>query len=135
MREGYEIQIQSDLPRDVKAEATRWALQWGEAHKDGYGAGKTATSERRTYFNRGVLGATLDDLPSFAFDDSNLVFRRISRNRRVFGIVHINTMERIDGEPILLDQCRCPQHRGGQRVRFKERPTMESVFTWGEVKG
>ena len=135
MKEGYEIQVQADLSTTLKVEATRWAREWGEVHKTGYGAGKTATSDRRTYFNRGILGVTLDDMPSFAFNDSSLVFRRISRNRRIFGVVHVDTLERTDGEPILIAQCRCPQHRGGQKVRFNTRPEMESVFTWGEIKG
>lgn len=135
MKRGYEIQVQADLPSDLKSEATRWAQEWGEGYKDGYGFGEVGGSGRKTYYNRGVFGVWLDENKSFAPNDSGLVFRRISRNRRIFGIVHVDTLERIDGEAIKIAQCMCPQHRGGQKVRFKDRPVMETVFTWGDIKG
>lgn len=137
MKLGYEIQVQADIPGDLKVEAIKFAQQWGEDHKGGYGLGKVSGSDRRTYYNRGSFGRLLGHgwNGEDEFIDSGLVFRRISRNRRVFGIVHMDTLERVDGEPILIEQCMCPQHRGGQRVRFRERPQMETVFTWGDVKG
>ncbi len=136
MKEGYEIQVQSDLPSNVKEEAIRWARVWGENHKTGYGVGKTTSSNQKTYFNRGSFGIWLNDKGwGFAIENSNLVFRRISRNRRVFAIVCVDVLERTDGQPIKIDQCACPQHRGGQKVRFKTRPEMETVFTWGDIKG
>lgn len=136
MKQGFEVQVQSDLPSALKIEAVKWATAWGETHKEtGYGLGKVAGSDRKTYFNRGSFGMWLDDIPNFPFKDSQLVFRRISRNRRIFGVVRVDTLERVDGEPIKIDQCMCPQHRGGQRVRFRERPQMETVFTWGDIKG
>lgn len=135
MKQGYEIQVQTDLPQPLKIEATQWAQTWGENHKDGYGLGDVGGSNRKTYYNRGAFGIWLDGEKSFTPDDSGLVFRRISRNRRVFGVVHVDTLERIDGEEIKIAQCMCPQHRGGQKVRFKERPAMDTVFTWGDIKG
>ncbi len=135
MKQGYEIQVQADLPADIKTEATRWAIQWGEDHKTGYGLGKVAKSDQKTYYNRGSFGRWLDDEDSFTLKNTNLVFRRLSRNRRIFGIVHVSYLERVDGANIEINQCRCPAHRGGQKVKFKTRPAMETVFTWGDIKG
>ena len=135
MKQGYEICVQTDLSPLLKIEAIKWAQTWGNNHKDGYGLGKTCGSGRRTYYNRGSFGIWLDEENSFTPTNSCLVFRRISRNRRIFGVVHVDTLERTDGSVIEIAQCRCPQHRGGQRVRFKERPIMETVFTWGDIKG
>lgn len=135
MKQGYKVQVQADLEPSLKAEAIRWAKEWGEKHKTGYGYGVVGGSEKRTYYNRGSFGIWLDADRSFDATDGNLVFRRISKNRRVFGIIHIDTLERKDGEPIVINQCMCPIHRGGQKVRFKYRPKMETIFEWGDIKG
>jgi hypothetical protein len=135
MKQGYEVQVQANLPTPLKEEAKRWATEWAFNHKDGYGLGKVAGSNRKTYYNRGSFGIWLDERKDFAATDSGLVFKRISRNRRVFGVVHVDTLERTDGQEIVISQCMCPQHRGGQKVKFKERPQMETVFTWGDIKG
>lgn len=61
----------------------------------------------------------------------DLVFRRISKNKKIFGIVRIGELASlIDGSPLKLDGCLCVNCNGGTRVIWKTvMPEMVTVLT------
>lgn len=69
---------------------------------------------RRSYLRRGTLGYMIPGM-------SGVVFRRISKNKRKFGIVKIETMVQKNGEEIDLKQCSCPRHLGGTKVKWRDK--------------
>jgi len=69
---------------------------------------------------RGLLGERIGK--------TELVFRRISKNKRIFGVVRASELCLLDGSPVEIDLCVCRLCGGGQRVKWKSKiPEMVSI--------
>jgi len=69
----------------------------------------------RSYLKRGTFGFLFDE-------EENLVFRRISNNKRKFAVVKIDTLLERDANRYMtrmLDQCKCPEHLGSVKVSWR----------------
>lgn len=131
MSKGFQIEMQDGLTSDEQVTALSFIDGFISKLGDGgvdYGR-LTNGSYRRWALRRNVLG--------YVFGKSGLVFRRVSKNRRVFAVVRLDTLEQMDGSPVSDGGCRCIQCNGGTRVRWKDgtKPPMSIVLTRGIIKG
>jgi len=132
MLKGFQLEIQKDLSDNEQAEAIRFANEW-----------ISKTCGNNLIFNLGGrTGGWCSFLKRnrFGFMNSktnDLVFRRISTDRRVFGIVKSDTMIKPDGSEINLNQCMCPIHRGAERVIWRggKKPSTFIYAVVGDLKG
>ena len=83
------------------------------------------------YFRRGNFGLILDE------KDNKYVFRRLSKNRRIFGVLPITLLEGKHSK-IEIKQCMCGLHRAGQKVRivggFRESDWIK-IYEEGSITG
>ena len=93
---------------------------------------------RRTsaaFYRRGILGYCVDE--NFkATKNIKYTFKRLSKKRRIFGLVPIEQLDFQDESN--LDQCMCAEHRGGQRVNLKTPYNEDDYITFfetGMIKG
>ena len=89
------------------------------------------------FFRRGLLGLAVGS--DFQINQNPVIytFKRLSRNRRVFGLVPISLLVP-KNPPINLEQCMCAIHRGGQRVNLAvpyNESDYETYFETGNIKG
>lgn len=90
------------------------------------------------FFRRGLLGLAVG--PNFETNHDDPIiytFKRLSRNRRVFGLVPISLLVP-KNPPIDLEQCMCAIHRGGQRVNLAvpyNENDYQTYFEIGDIKG
>lgn len=111
MKIGYRILIHKSIPQ----EWMNYALKACDRFKqlaDSEEGWKTRR-DSCAFYRRGVLGYSLP------YIDPVITFKRLVKNRRIFGVVPIQMLERKDGEPLELDRCMCGVHRGGVRVNLK----------------
>jgi len=154
MKTGYEIYIQKDLSDIDKERAKKFCQSFID---------KTNADPKKRYWGetgggytsgmwRGRLGISLY-LPGEKEYDANLVSRRISKNKRTFAVVHVDTMEVhndkyldkahyvyrdiVPDGPVPKNHCYCSRHKGSIKVRFKggKPPELEFFYRTGEVKG
>jgi hypothetical protein len=123
---GFKIKIQKDLSMVDQKTAFEFANEWiSKTCKQDlvyHLGGKTGGY--RSYLCRGTFGYLINQ-------EKQLVFRRISHSKRVFGIVKANTMVQKDNTPIDLNQCCCPRHLGSTPIKWKNgEPPM---FTYARV--
>lgn len=131
MKRGFQIEIQKDLNPDELSSAESFAKSFiintlkdpamkynGENCKGGW----------ESYYKRGTLGKLLGGC---------LVFRRVSKNRRVFGVVRLNELVRIDDNLIPSEKlCRCPVCSGSIPVKWKNKKPETFIYCKvGEIKG
>lgn len=93
---------------------------------------KVGYSHSSSFYRRGVFGFTVDE------QTLKYTFRRLVKNRRIFGVVPIILLERVDGKELELKQCMCGEHRGGQKVKIKggfREGDFVTYFEKGEIKG
>jgi hypothetical protein len=146
MKKGFEIQIQKSLSPEERAKAVEYANKF---------ISDTCKHPKMNYLGMNKMGGYTTGLwrGRFGFNIWNdLVFRRISKGRRVFGIVKQETLEVFNDKPLNKlgykhghhhtpngevpnNCCSCPTHKGAIKVRFKTRPEMETYATIGDVKG
>lgn len=140
----FEIYIQKDLTDEEKSKAKEFCQ---------YFIDSTLSDSKKRYFGvvgggytsglwRGRLGLALFyGQPGAKKWDENLVFRRISKNKRKFAVVRIDTLEVYNDKyldkshykyrdllpngPIPNTHCYCPRHKGSIKVRFKQIPELE----------
>jgi len=129
---GFQLEIQKDLSEIDMKKAINFANNW---------ISKTMSNDNLTYHLGGRSGGWHSYLRCNRFGYMNkniaqLVFRRISTKRRVFGIVRADTMVKPDISEINLKQCMCPIHRGGERVVWRNGKPKTFVYaTVGSIKG
>lgn len=128
---GFELYIQKSFSDDEKLFCIQWlnsfivrTIQNPDFKYFGGGSG----GGRNSGINRGCYGITINR-------DKNIVFRRISKNKRKFACVYGSELEVYndkylfkqhsgyrdlysDGEEI-PDICICPRHKGSIRVKWK----------------
>lgn len=132
MKKGFQIEIQKDLSEKEYKDAIEFANDWISQTCDNDMVFRLGgkTGGWHSYIKRGVFGF-------MPYRDNNLVFRRISTSRRVFGIVKADTMTKPDGLEVNLNRCACSNCRGGERViwRDNKKPKTFIYATVGEIKG
>ena len=118
----FSIKIQTDLTDAERIIAEYHAKDFVIKTFKSYGKFPlTKSGGRRSYLRRGRFGKLLE---------ANLVFRRISRNKRIFGIVRANTLlDKNTNEPIDIPTiCPCYHHLGQLKVTWREKPEMAYWF-------
>jgi len=137
---GFRIEIQEDLSSEETKIAKKFADQWIDDVKAHDWSWKHRTrAGYSSYYRRGRFGEGVwlheESSPSTIWKKYQLVFRRHTRHKRVFAIVKANTLTSPDGSLLNLNQCMCPIHRGGQKVKYVERPDTFVYFEVGCIKG
>lgn len=119
MREGFRLVYHKDVPSELIQLAKELLKTQLKYMIDGY---KTGGKSSSSFYKRGILG--------YYYKDTGLVFRRLSTNRRIFGIVH---KDQLEGD-INWNQCICAYHLGGTKVTMKDGPYFEDKYiTWAEI--
>lgn len=135
MKTGYRILIQSDLDENSKKIAIEYCNDF--FNKVGSQCSfKNAGYRRKTggghcsWFKRNTLGHVFDK-------NKSLVFRRISKNKRIFGVVKLQelVLKENKQEIDITKSCNCP-YCTDFRVEFKNNiPEMDFYFEFGEISG
>ena len=97
--------------------------------------------DSKAYYRRNIFGLGLTK--DFKISDTKnnpiiYTFKRLTSSKRIFGIVPIDEIERKDSKPLVMNECMCAIHRGGQKVKLKERYRDEDyvlAFQTGKIKG
>jgi len=135
LKTGYRIEIQKDLSEEQMIAAKRAADNFIDMtlEKSGkYGDGGRTSS---SWYKRGILGYFIDSDGKITSEITELIFRRHTRNKRIFAIIKLDTLILPNGDPIKLNNCMCVYHRGGQKVTYKVRPETFLYFEIGDIKG
>jgi len=90
------------------------------------------------FYRRGVFGRALTGEFKMGYRSKEIqyTFKRLSRNRRVFGVVPLGELDSLD--TLDLNQCICGEHMGGQRVNLKTPYNSDNYinyFETGIIKG
>lgn len=135
MNRGFRIQIEEGLPAEQENKACDFAHHWmGEIMSAQCSwVAKWSRGGWRSYLRRGTFGYSLNGRGAKTSED--LVFRRISKRQRIFGIMRAKHMRNLDGTEVNYNQCMCPMHLGGTRVTIPEMPEMRTYAEIGEIKG
>lgn len=130
MKHGFKILIHKDIPDEHMKDAIRITndFMYQAISENGYKVGRRSCQ----FYARGVLGYSVPQ------KDPKITFKRLVKNRRIFGVVPIDLLEAVDGKPLPLDDCMCTDHRGGVRVRlidgFNE-DDYRLYYEEGDIKG
>ena len=144
MNIGIEDQIQKDLSeeqkklaRDFIDDIVTWPFRKGDCR---WGTGASPNS-----FRRNILGIVINQ---GAPPEEQITFRRISKRRRVFGVVRVSLLKirkkndikkyRNYADPVeseLTSGCRCATCVCAFYVTMPEQPEMEFYYRYGQVKG
>lgn len=138
--------IQSGLSEQQFEAAMRFANKWREEmEQTGYSwkgqtrGGWKSELRRHAYgYLIKVNGASHPRHVSCQADSSDLVFRRISVRRRIFGIVKESEIEITKVDPSNVENsCKCPSCTRLEKYGwvYGEPPEMYMLFEFGEIKG
>lgn len=149
MKIGYQIQIQKDLS-DIQKELAREYIENWITWPDPRGDSCWKTGEGPNYFRRNSIGKVINYKAPF---EEQITFRRISKNRRIFGVVKLSLLkfkkmscayytqkdlvygkEQSYGEN-WSNCCKCDRCISDYVMSMPERPEMEIYYTYGEIKG
>src|SRR4051812_3887462 len=102
-------------------EPSRWLFEFLEEQYGQFSSKNSykCRSESGAFFRRGKFGLGLDHQYSTS-GEIIYTFRRLSNNRRIFGVVPVGLLVMEDDTEIKLKQCMCGEHRGGQQVRLRD---------------
>ena len=132
MEEGFQIEIQKNITDDELSIAKKFANEFISKtcrdHMIFYLGGRTGGYI--SYIRRGKFGYVINK-------ETGLVFRRISRNKRIFGIVkYTELLDKDTNKLPRADMCVCPKHRGCLKVKWKtKRPETFVYARGGQIKG
>lgn len=130
MNFGFRLCYYKEIPQEDVGKCLKYLheieglFNTEESYKVGY-------SKSGSLFRRGNFGVIVDE------PENKYCFRRLIKNRRIFGVVPISLLEGKNG-PINLKQCSCGEHRAGQKVKLKIRFNENdyiTVFEVGKIKG
>lgn len=137
MNKGYRIVIEEGLSQEQQEIAEKVAntfIEYANEH-DGYWKGQTGGGWSSA-LRRGIYGQSWG--PGIDLRKVGLVFRRVSRGRRVFGVIkvdHLIDREGNVGLEIGKNMCMCPLHRGGIKVSLMTQPEVSTYYETGNIKG
>lgn len=130
MKYGFRIVYHKDIPLEDLGIIKSWLedkvvmFTSEKSYKVGY-------NNSHSFYRRGIFGLLLNK------PKNKYTFRRLSKNRRIFGIVPIDKLQGIK-EEISLNMCMCADHLGGIRVKLKKKFNENDWITFyetGEIKG
>ncbi len=143
MKYGIRVVIHKDISKELLDEANEMCDyfvkltcrghiykssitgKWTQKNK-GYGNGGW-----KSYWKRKVFG--------LLSQSKKLVFRRLSNNRRIFGVVPLELLRDMDNTIINIKRCVCPIHLGGIKVTMLDGPYDEQNYNmyceFGDIKG
>lgn len=138
MKTGFRFAIQKGLnnKQNELAQDVAWCFINAVAeHKGSFAKAYRTKGGRASYLARGNLGYTFGGLK-----DLGLTLRRLSKNKRVFGIMRLKDLEVKDLNITAdkLNECMCPQyHGGGRKVRMliPYENNFRTIYEIGEIKG
>jgi len=93
MKKGFQIEIQKNLTDEEREVAEKFANKWvSEVSAKDLSYAKAMRTEGGycSWYKRGTLGQRIDD--------GNLYFRRASRTKRIFQIVHKDELKLANGQ-------------------------------------
>ena len=132
MKEGFQIEIQKDITDDELSAAKQFANEFISRTCRNYMVFHLGgrTGGFRSYLRRGRFGYLISK-------ETGLVFRRITRNKRIFGIVKYTELSDKETNRLpKMNMCMCPKHRGGLKVRWANKKPETFVYARvGEIKG
>lgn len=144
-KRGYRLMIQSGLSEEQFEAAMKFAQKWREDMEKTNMSWKLQTrggwvSElRRNAFGYliNVAGNGRPRHVSTSQAPSNLVFRRISVRRRIFGIVKETEIVKTKSDPVHENTCLCPRCTRLEKFGWKngEPPEMYMLMEFGDIKG
>lgn len=137
MKAGYKVLIH----KDIKDDDLQMVLEYCKANwspVDGkprdYRVGFTCS---RSFWRRGIAGKCIN-WQMRGNEGDPIVFRRLCKNRRVFGAIPVRLLEKLDGSDLVYEGCHCAEHFGGTRVRIKggfNEADFDVLYEVGEIKG
>ena len=139
MKSGFSLVYHQDVAKDVAVEILKSMIGY---MLDGYN--KRCGGGRTSPYRRGVLGTMYKPDGGAANHtrklklNETITFRRLSKNRRVFGLVPVRLLETKDGAAVDTDGCFCPTCLGSQQCRLREGFKEDEFIhysTIGEIKG
>lgn len=154
MNKGFQLEIQKDLNKEeydiaVKECNTFIADAANNNLTFSYLGGKTGGY--KSYIRRGTFGKEINIaiIKNGYVDQTStgLVFRRCSNNKRIFGIFRekelvvkhnyiLNEEDKLKEGQSIPKMCMCPDHRGGIKVRWKNKKPETYIYAKiGEIKG
>jgi hypothetical protein len=134
MKNGFRIMIECGLSAEEEQVARDFADKWA-VEVMGAGGSWVARWSRggwHSYLRRGTFGYAMKGTPT---SQEALVFRRISRNRRIFAVMKAKHLRNPDGTEVEIHQYMCPKHLGGTKVIVPEMPEMKQFIEYGVIKG
>lgn len=140
MKNGIKIVIHNSIKDDIKKEVEKWLLQWLIAKintKEGIVNYKIGYSNSSSFYRRGILGLSLFNTYNSPLK-KKYFFRRLTKSRRIFGVVPISEIISKDNSNIDLNQCMCAIHLGGTKVKLKKTyddNDYSIFFQIGDIKG
>lgn len=132
MKHGFKIVYHKSIEKTPELE------QFLKKKKDQFCSANSykCRADSAAFYRRGLLGYGLNE--KFTSNgDIVFTFKRLSKGRRIFGIVPIQELVP-KNPPLKLNQCMCGIHRGGQRVNLATPYKDEDYivfFETGEIKG
>ena len=134
MNKGFRIEIEKGLTSEQKCKAEAFATKWAAdtLQNDGSWVERWSRGGWRSYLRRGTFGHRLSGRE---VTEDALVFRRISKRRRIFAVMRAAHLRNLDGSPVNTQQCMCPEHLGGTRVTVPAMPETKKFVEYGEIKG
>lgn len=133
MNKGFQILIEDELSSDLDNEAIDFANKWVTRVINNDCSWRDQTwGGWKSYLRRGIFGFFISSKKN-TFED--LVFRRISKHKRIFGILRAKHLRLLNGNMPNLNQCICYYHMGGQRVFIPNMPKMKIHITYGKING
>jgi hypothetical protein len=134
MNKGFRIEIEKGLTSKQKQEAEAFATKWAAdtLKNDGSWVERWSRGGWRSYLRRGTFGHRLSGRET---TPDTLVFRRVSKKRRIFAVMRATHLRNLDGSEVNTEQCMCPEHLGGTRVMVPVMPDMKTLVEYGEIKG
>ena len=135
MNKGFRIEIEKGLTSKQKQEAEAFVTKWTTETlgNDGSWVERWSRGGWKSYLRRGTFGYRLSGMKTTLED--GLVFRRISKRRRIFAVMRAGHLRNLDGTPVNTQQCMCPEHLGGTRVTVPVMPETKKFIEHGEIKG
>ena len=153
MKKGFEIHIQSDLLEEDHIICRQYADRFIEKtinHPDLRYFGNKSECGYTSGLWRGRYGIEINHYPEYKNISKPIVFRRISKNKRKFGLVYASSLvvendsfldksqqnyrELIqDGE--IPEMCSCTRHKGSIKVSWKQKPIFDLYYKVGEISG
>jgi|LakMenEpi03Aug12_release.lakeMendotaPanAssembly.Ray.scaffolds.fasta_scaffold541897_2 hypothetical protein len=133
MNRGFRIVYHNSIP--LKPELFNFLDQQKDqfCSENSYKCRKDSSA----YYRRGLFGYGLD--ANFETRQEPIyTFKRLSRHRRIFGIVPVSILVPTNSPLITTDFCRCAIHLGGQRVNLSvayNESDYVTYFETGQIRG